>query len=194
MHSYTPISNIMEQNIFWLQKRKCSSIQKVSFPTYVSPETACTAHFVCVSKKGIKMNVALILWTLMSSWELTCPGLCSSEVSIIAGKEDVHCNSWGNSACGATCWIWDFPPLALGHISLWGDEEDSCVGSCERKIMGFLVQSVIKSHLFLCIEVLVALGILYQSAALVAVTAGGDKDCQNEILLPLERPFTGQHS
>lgn len=45
------------------------------------------------------------------------------------------------------------------------------MGSCGRQIMGFLVQSVTKSHLFLCIEVLVALGILYQSAALVAVTA-----------------------
>lgn len=38
------------------------------------------------------------------------------------------------------------------------------------------------------------LGILYLSAELVAVTAGGDKGCQNEIMLPLERPFTGQHS
>lgn len=68
------------------------------------------------------------------------------------------------------------------------------MGSCGRKRMGFLVQSVIKSHLFLCIEVPVALGILYLSAELVAVTAGGDKGCQNEIMLPLERPFTGQHS
>lgn len=51
------------------------------------------------------------------------------------------------------------------------------MGSCGRKIMGFLVQSVIKSHLLLCTGVPVALGILYQSAALVAVTARGDKGC-----------------
>lgn len=60
--------------------------------------------------------------------------------------------------------------------------------------MGFLVQSVMRSHLFLCIEVPIAPGILYQSAKLVAMTAGGDKGCQNEIKLPLGRAFTGQHS
>lgn len=78
MYSLTPISNIMEQNIFWLQKIKCSPIQKVSFPTCVSPKTAFSAHFVCVSKKGIKMNVALILWTLMSSWFVQLWGVNNS--------------------------------------------------------------------------------------------------------------------
>lgn len=136
-------------------------------------------HSVNFEFLGAHLSWLVQLWGVNNSWEGGCP---------LQFLRELQC------ACGATCWIWDFPPLALGHISLWGDEEDSCVGSCERKIMGFLVQSVIKSHLFLCIEVLVALGILYQSAALVAVTAGGDKDCQNEILLPLERPFTGQHS
>lgn len=45
-----------------------------------------------------------------------------------------------------------------------------------------------------CTRVPVALGILYQSAELVALTAAGDKGCQNEITFPLEKPFTGQHS
>jgi len=50
-----------------------------------------------------------------------------------------------------------------------------------------------RSHLFLCDEVSVAPGILYQPAKLVAITAGGDKDCQNEIKLSLGRAFTGQY-